>query len=263
MTTTLQFVNQVAIEAGELLIEHFRSRSFDTRLKGDNTAVTTADLAADRLISKAIKQYYPDDMILSEEHKTTIPLEGMETPTATWIIDPLDGTTNFSLGLPIWGVLITRVMSGFPESTVQYFPLINEIYSAQIGQGATLNGKPIQVVEPENESRLSFFACCSRTHRRYKISVPYKLRVLGSAAYTYCAIARGMAILGFEATPKIWDIAGAWLLVQEAGGVIESFSGDQPFPLRGDINFAEQIYPTIAAARRNIADRAFNQIVAD
>jgi myo-inositol-1(or 4)-monophosphatase len=260
MTNALEFASQTACQAGELLLNHFTSKSFNTHMKADNSAVTSADLAADRLISQAITHAYPEELLLSEELQTVLPPHMLQAPKAAWIIDPLDGTSNFSFGLHIWGVLITRLINGWPDTTVLYFPLLDELYSAQSGQGAFLNGQPIEVEPPDTQNALSCFACCSRTYRRYRVNVPYKLRVLGSAAYTYCAVARGMAILGFEATPKIWDIAGAWLLVREAGGMIETLDGSQPFPLQAGINYARQDYPTLAAARHQIVERARTQI---
>ena len=74
-------------------------------------------------------------------------------------------------------------------------------------------------------------------------------------------VARGVSLLAFEATPKIWDIAAPWLLVQEAGGVIETLDGSQPFPLKPDIDYARQNYPTLAAATSDLAIRAHQQII--
>ena len=149
-----------------------------------------------------------------------------------WIVDPLDGTTNYSLGLQVWGVLITRVHAGQPQVSVQYFPMLDELYTAGRGQGAWLNGTPLQPRMAEPDQPFGFFACCSRTHRRYEISIPYKPRILGSAAYSFCLLARGVALIGLEVMPKIWDIAGAWLLVQEAGGCVTHLDGE-PFILGG------------------------------
>ena len=106
MTNTLGFAIQLARQTGELLLEHFHSKTIQLQLKSDNTAVTQADLAADRLISNAIQKAYPRDLLVSEELQSTLPNSPGEHTPGTWIIDPLDGTTNFSLGLQIWGVSI-------------------------------------------------------------------------------------------------------------------------------------------------------------
>ena len=260
MSEILEFTIQLADRVGKLLLEHFHSAEITTRIKPDQSAVTQADLAADKTIAAAIKQSYPGELLLSEELQPKVPPGIGETLEAAWIIDPLDGTTNFSLGLHFWGVLITRLVDGWPDTAALYFPLIGELYSAKSGQGAFLNGQRIQVEHPDPERPLSFFACCSRTHQQYQVDIPYKTRILGSAAYTFCTVARGVAILGFEATPKIWDIAGAWLLVSEAGGVIETLDRSEPFPLQPGIHYGRQDYPTLAAASQQVAQRARRQI---
>jgi myo-inositol-1(or 4)-monophosphatase len=257
MVDPLTFATQVAYEAGALLLEQFNSVALKTSLKADRSVVTEADLASDRMISQAIQEKYPGEMILSEELQTA--LRPADTLPATWIIDPLDGTTNFSLGLHIWGVLLARLVNGWPEIAVMYFPMINELYSARLGAGAFLNGQSIQVYQRTNRP-LSFFACCSRTYRRYDVSVPYKTRILGSAGYTFCCVARGIALVGFEATPKIWDIAGSWLLVGEAGGVIKTLDESQPFPLKTDANYARLSFPTLAAATPDLSIKTHEQL---
>jgi myo-inositol-1(or 4)-monophosphatase len=184
-----------------------------------------------------------------------------EPHSVVWVVDPLDGTTNFSLGLHVWGVSLARTVDGWTETGVLYFPLIDELYYAQQGQGAYLNGKSIHVCTPEASSPQTFFACCSRTHQRFQVNLPYKARILGSAAYTFCAVGRGIAILGFEATPKIWDLAAAWLVVKEAGGEIETYDESRPFPLRSQVDYARANFPTLAAATPRLLEKARRQIV--
>jgi myo-inositol-1(or 4)-monophosphatase len=260
MTTDLQYAIQTARKAGQLLLQYFHSANLQTNLKTDRSLVTEADLAVDRLITAAIQERYPDELLISEELQPDYPPGKGRRAQKAWIVDPLDGTTNFGLGLHFWGVLLARLVEGWPDTAVLYFPLIDELYSAQSGQGAYLNGKPIRVQTPNENRPLSFFACCSRTHRHYQVSVPYKTRILGSAAYTLCAVARGTAILGFEVSPKIWDIASAWLLVNEAGGAIETLDKSQPFPLRPGVDYPRQCYPTLAAATPELIKKARIQI---
>lgn len=254
------FAVDLARQAGSLLLEHFRSGSLAPSLKSDRTVVTLADLASDRLITAAIQAQYPDDLILSEESSTGYqPVEG--STAAVWVVDPLDGTTNFSLGLHFWGVLLARLVDGWPETSAMYFPLLDELYVAQRGAGAFFNGRPLRVQPPSDLSPLSFFACCSRTHTRYHVSVPYKTRILGSTAYTLCAVARSIAIVGFEATPKIWDLAAPWLLLNEAGGQIEVYDHNPAFPLQTGVDYARQSFPILAAATPELAERARRQII--
>jgi myo-inositol-1(or 4)-monophosphatase len=263
MDDSLTFATQLARETGQLLLGYFNSNHLHTHRKEDHSLVTDADIAADQLIKEAIQKRYPDDWILSEElHPSYVrqkPLAGKQV--GVWIIDPLDGTTNFSLGLHYWGILIARIMVGQPQMAVMYFPLLDELYTAQRGQGAYLNASHIQVEPPDPTRPWTFFSCCSRTHRRYHISIPYKTRILGSAGYSLCAVARGTALISFEATPKIWDLAAGWLLINEAGGIIETIDQSQPFPLKTDVDYSRQSYPTLASATPELAARARLQIL--
>jgi myo-inositol-1(or 4)-monophosphatase len=256
MTSPLEFAIQLARQAGASLLGAFKLSGTTASLKADRSFVTQADVASDRLITAAIQRQYPRDAILSEELNNSLP----EVTPEVWIIDPLDGTTNFSLGLQVWGVLISRLHSGQPEISVQYFPMLDELYTAQRGKGAWLNGNPIHTRPPEPSQPYGFFACCSRTHRRYHIAIRYKPRILGSAAYSFCMLARGTALITLEATPKIWDIAGAWLLVQEAGGMMHPLEGVAPFPLAPEVDYRQQSFPTLGAATPALLESARKQV---
>lgn len=245
MTDILQFASNLARQTGALLLKYFDKNGSKVEIKADHSVVTKADLAADRLITQAIQDSYLNEKLISEELTTRLP---NGAGGAVWVVDPLDGTTNFSLGLHVWGVSIARVEGGRPRVGALYFPLLDELYTVQAGKGSYLNGKQIQVKPPDPDQPAAFFSCCGRTHRRYHVNVPYKPRILGSAAYGMCAVARGTAVLGFEATPKIWDLSAAWLLVQEAGGVVETYDHSQPFPLQDGLEYRDAIYPTLSAA---------------
>ncbi len=250
------FAIKLALQTGNLLREFFNPAGIRATAKADHTVVTEADLAADRAITEAIHKQFPEEEIISEEssHSSLNP----ESPT--WIIDPLDGTTNFSLGLSIWGVSIARVTGGIPEFGALYFPKLNELYTARRGAGAFLNNKAIHVRTPDPAQPMSFFACCSRTFRYYDVSVPYKPRILGSCTYTYCMAGRGMALMGFDANAKIWDLAAIWVLVQEAGGKIAAFEEATPFPISTGIDYSVTSYPTLAAATPEVFSLGQNKI---
>ena len=261
MTSRYDFAISLAKEAGQLLVQILNSSNFSTSYKSDRSVVTEADIASDKLILSAIQNRFPKDSILSEELHPT----GASIPNSLdkylWIIDPLDGTTNFSLRLPHWGVSIACLYNGKPLIGCVYFPMIDELYSAQKGEGAYLNGNLITTNSEFSRQNLSFFSCCSRTHQRFEISVPYKTRIMGSACYTLCSVAKGTAILGFEATPKIWDIAAGWLIIQEAGGLVESLDGRQPFPIANDIDYSKTSFPVIAGKDQMIVSKAHQQII--
>lgn len=261
METPLSFAIGLARQTGDLLLHYYHSENLTPDLKADGSVVTEADIAADRLITTSIQKYYPEDSLISEEHQTTYSHNKLESDRNVWIIDPLDGTTNFSLGLPIWGVILTRLTGGWPETAVLYFPMLDELYNVQRGQGAFLNDTRLQVLPPNSKLPLSFFSCCSRTHQYYQVNIPYKTRILGSAGYSMCAVAKSIAIVALEATPKIWDIAAGWLLVSEAGGVIETLDSSQPFPLQSGFDYSGKNFPTLAAANMAILKRAHAQIL--
>jgi myo-inositol-1(or 4)-monophosphatase len=256
MKDPLGFAVELALQAGSLLRQYYKPEGIHADEKPDHTVVTEADKAADQLICHEISENYPSDTIISEESAHLI--ENDQNPI--WIIDPLDGTTNFSLGLSIWGVSIARIVNNHPELGVLYFPLINELYSARRGWGSYLNQKRITVRAPDPMQPMSFFACCSRSYRYYDISIPYKARILGSGAYTFCLVARGAALLGFDAAPKIWDVAAVWSLVEEAGGVITAFEGSPAFPLKSFDDFGQVNFPSLAAANADVFKMGKNKI---
>ncbi len=244
MSDLLNFSIALAIEAGELLSSLYNLGGMPASQKPDQTAVTMADLAADRLITEKIQQHFPSDGIITEESAHMVP----KIDSPVWVIDPLDGTTNFSLGLPIWGVSIARLSHGYPDLGVLYFPCIHELYTVEAGSGAFLNQQPITVRAPDPTQPMSFFACCSRSFRTFDISIPYKPRIFGSGAYSLCMLARGSALLALDSAPKLWDLAAAWPLIHAAGGIIETLDGQSIFPLAPGQDYATTDWPVLAAA---------------
>ena len=139
----MQFLNALVINVGIELLTYFKPEGIPSELKSDNTPLTIADTKADQLITEAIRTKYPNDQILSEE--SSLVLDSVEG--STWVIDPLDGTTNFSLGFPYWGISIARITNGFPE--IDYISVLkkNDINQTDIEQKApdikiAILGKP-------------------------------------------------------------------------------------------------------------------------
>jgi myo-inositol-1(or 4)-monophosphatase len=256
MEDVLAFSRKLAISTGDLLRKYYNPAGVNATLKTDQTVVTDADMAADHFISQEIKSHFPGDEIISEESSHSI----SDIHSPTWIIDPLDGTTNFSLGLAIWGISIARLIDGYPEIATIYFPLINELYTAHRGSGAFLNDKLITTRPPDPAHPMSFFACCSRSFRYFDISIPYKPRILGSSAYSFCMVARGTALLALDAVPKIWDLSAVWLLVQEAGGVIDAFDGPRPLPISPQVDYTRESFTLLAAADRKLFENSRGKI---
>lgn len=256
MNDPLEFAINLASETGELLKKYYNPGGIHASPKPDKTVVTEADLAADKLITQKIKADFPQDGIVTEESSHFL----TDTHSPTWVVDPLDGTTNYSLGLPIWGVSIARLVDGHPDLAVAFFPHLKELYFARRGSGAFLNHNPISTRAPDSSQTMSFFACCSRTFRGFDVSVPYKPRIMGSSAYSFCMVARGSALLGFDATPKIWDLSAVWLLIEEAGGIIQSFEDTTVFPLETNIDYSITSFPALAAATPDLLEKGRSMI---
>jgi myo-inositol-1(or 4)-monophosphatase len=247
-----RFTVDLALETGGLLLEFFDLFGIHASPKPDHTVVTEADLAADRLITRRIQENFPADGIISEESSHFL----HDPHSPTWVVDPLDGTTNFSLGLPVWGISIARLLNGYPELGVLYFPIIDELYVGRSGSGAYLNHRQISTRAPDPAEPMSFFTCCSRSFRTFNISVPYKPRIMGSSAYSFCLVARGSALIGLETTPKIWDLAAAWLLVEEAGGIIKPFETGQIFPIHSDVDYNTASWAVIATTTPKLFEQS-------
>ena len=122
MESPLAFAEQLVVETGRHLLEFFTPNGTPASLKEDYSVVTEADLSADKLITQSIQRKYPTDSLISEELQPSIG----EVGGAVWVVDPLDGTTNFSLGMPIWGVSIARIVDGWPSIGAVYFPVLDE-----------------------------------------------------------------------------------------------------------------------------------------
>lgn len=250
----------IAQKGGALLLRYFRDDSLVSDWKSDYSIVTEADVAADRLIAAELAAHFPSDAILSEELAPTSESTRPGTAPRCWVVDPLDGTTNFSLGVQHWGVSIARCDESGPDIGVLYFPALGELYVASRGAGATMNGAAIHVRVPSASRPLGMIACCARTPRLYHVNLPMKVRVFGSAAYTLVCVARGSAAIGVETRPKLWDLAAGWCVVKEAGGVIETLDGSRPFPMVADRAYAERSFPIAAAASADLLMQAREHI---
>jgi myo-inositol-1(or 4)-monophosphatase len=243
----LDFAAELAAECGALAVETFGQHT--AQRKSDGTLVTQTDEAIDRLISTRIGNAYPDHAILSEEQAT------IYDPSVefTWVVDPLDGTTNFTNGLPIWGVSIALLRGGRPVVGVLDFPLLGEQYHAALGGGAARGIERLATATLAVPNDEQFLMKCTRTDRLYRLATPLKSRIMGSAAYHICKVADGTALAGIEASPKVWDLAAAWLIVKEAGGEIVTASGEAIFPLIADRrDYRTRSFITLTAANAAI-----------
>jgi myo-inositol-1(or 4)-monophosphatase len=225
----LNFAIQIARDAGSLLVQRLGAAKVSN--KGDIDLVTEADIASESLIIERIRSYYPQHGILAEESGEAV-LVGGKRSDWKWIIDPLDGTTNYAHGYPCFCVSIALEYAGVLEIGVVYDPLRNEMFAAERGRGATLNERRIRVsnVEDLNSAMLctgfpynvrerSDFA---RDFANFTMQAQ-AVRRDGSAAIDLAYVACGRFDGFWEDGLNPWDIAAGVLLIQEAGGRITDF----------------------------------------
>lgn len=218
--------------------------------KADGTLVTQADQWTDQEIRDRLAQHFPSHGVLTEETKHIFP----DTDWC-WIIDPIDGTTNFTRGIPIWGISIGLLYQGTPVFGFLHFPLLNQSFwgywladSGLTGPtGAYLNGEPIQT-SGDQPSQNHVFALCARSTEIMSKPFPCKFRLLGVASYNIVLVAVGTVLGGTEKTPKIWDIAGAWPILHAAGGAFLSLSEKPIFPLTIGENYGDRSFPCLTAS---------------
>lgn len=222
-----------AAEAGAQQLQHYFEKTFAIHNKeGVNNLVTEADHAAEKAIFEVIRQEYPGHFILSEESG-----ELAQTSEYKWIIDPLDGTVNFAHGIPICGVSIGIEYQGEMVMGVVNAPFLREVYVAEKGQGAFLNGRKLQVSAETNVLKSCLVTGFPYTYPQLHIG-PLEIfaklvkqgipvRRLGSAAVDLCWVAAGRFDGFWEFNLSPWDTAAGYIIVKEAGGIITDFEGNE------------------------------------
>lgn len=232
----LNFAIQTARDAGSILTDKL-GRVVQIRSKGDINLVTEADLAAERLIIERIKSYYPRHAILAEESGATESVIAIAGSSEwKWIVDPLDGTTNFAHGYPCFCVSIALERNGQIEVGVVYDPTRDEMFAAERGSGASLNGRRVQVslVEELNSAMLcTGFPYDVRERPHFALDFTnftmeaQAVRRDGSAALDLAYVACGRFDGFWEDGLNPWDVAAGVLLIEEAGGRVTDFVGGE------------------------------------
>lgn len=225
----LNFAIRVAKDAGRLLRDRFGTR-IDIDHKGSINIVTDVDLASERLIREAISTYHPRHEILAEEGGLSE--SGSEY---RWIVDPLDGTTNYAHGYPIFCVSIALEYKGEVVLGVVYDPMRDEMFTAEQGGGATLNNRPIRVSKTAElmQGLLSTgFPYDIKTSKLTNLDHwanfamnAQALRRDGAAALDLCYVACARFDGFWELNLSPWDTAAGALIVAEAGGRVTNFAG--------------------------------------
>ena len=186
--------------------------------KSDGSLITSCDLWSDKTIVEGLSSITPNEGVLSEEGGKFIP-----NTDAYWIVDPLDGTTNFAAGIPYWSISVARFVGGRPQSSFLIIPTLKKKFVSIRGEGVMLNNKKIKA--NSNDLRSECVSLCSRSikilQKNPDTIFPGKIRLLGVSSLNLTSVAMGQTFGAIESTPKIWDIAAAWLLLEELNCPIE------------------------------------------
>jgi len=250
-TTVLEFSQTISVRVGKQLMEDFGQ--VQATHKADGSLVTRADKWADREIRDALAANFSGYGILTEEGEQVFPDKEW-----CWVIDPLDGTTNFTRGIPIWSISLGLLYRGIPVFGYVYLPPVNEVFHGfwpgtsglTTPTGVFRNHHPIHTTQDAPSSN-HFFNLCSRSTGVMQTNFPCKIRMLGAASYNFLTVANGAVLGCMEATPKVWDISASWPIVQAAGGVWVSL-GSEPFPLLPGTDYGDRSFPSFIVARKEL-----------
>lgn len=225
--------SKIAREAGNILLQHLGHVAIE--YKGDVDLVTAADRASEALIVERLRQLFPTHSIVAEEGGGSEASSGYR-----WYVDPLDGTTNFAHRIPFFAVSMGLEFEGRMIAGVVYNPVLNEVFAAEEGHGATLNGQPIHVSTTATLAE-SLVGTGFPTHKRdanpnihfyHMLTLrSHGVRRLGAAALDLCYTACGRFESFWEFNLKPWDTAAGSYIVQQAGGTVTDMMG-QPHSVR-------------------------------
>jgi myo-inositol-1(or 4)-monophosphatase len=230
----LNFAIETAREAGQILLEKF-GKDINVSFKGDINLVTEADLASEKLIIEKIRSHYPKHRILAEESGESIAVVDGDKRWK-WIIDPLDGTTNYAHGYPCFCVTIALELDGEIVIGATFDPTRDEMFSAERGRGATLNNRQIRVSDteklgdalivtgfPYNFKEKESFA----KHLTDFLLKSRGVRRDGSAAIDMAYVACGRFDGFWEEGLHAWDVAAGVLFIEEAGGRVSYYDNSK------------------------------------
>ena len=217
--------------SGKILLEYF-NKPLEAKIKeSQSSIVTEADIASDSMITGIIRERFPEHNLISEESGFTD-----NNSEYTWVIDPLDGTSNFASGIPWFGVLISLFKGNTPIMGGAHLPVQDTTYFAEKGKGAFRNGKPLPKLK-NRDLKDSLFAFCvdytddmeflNRGIEIYKYIVKGSRNIRSTNSlidFIYVAEGKFGGVLNLYT--KVWDISGLGLIITEAGGIIQNIDGN-------------------------------------
>ncbi|MFC5501134.1 inositol monophosphatase family protein [Lysinimonas soli] len=224
----------LAGEADLIAMDRYRAQDLDVQLKPDRTQVTDADTRVERMIRDHLAQARPGDSVFGEEYGTT------GSSSRQWIVDPIDGTSNFVRGVPIWGLLLALVVDGVPQLGVVSAPALGRRWWGATGHGAWMQpdgGEPrrlaVSGIDELADATLSYNSLkgwdeAGRLDQLIGLSREVgRTRAFGDL-WSYMLVAEGAVDIASEFDLKPWDIAALVPVIREAGGTISSVDGAAP-----------------------------------
>jgi myo-inositol-1(or 4)-monophosphatase len=253
LSRELEVAVAAAEAAGEVLRDGF-GRQHQIEYKGEADLVTEADEEAERKIEEVIYEAFPDHGMLTEEGGET---EGQDD--ARWIVDPLDGTTNYTHGVPFFCTSVALERAGEVVLGVVHDPMADETYAAERGGGATLNGNPLEVSSTDGPARALLGTSFADRPEELEVGLDVfgrladlarGMRRLGSGALDLCYVAAGRLDGCYERGFSTWDVAAGVLIVEEAGGKVTDHQGSglDPEGSEGLVASNGLIHPSLVRA---------------
>jgi len=233
LLTRYQVARQIALEAGDLTLTHFRTSGLQVERKADDSPVTVADREAETLLRERIAEHFPEDGIVGEEYPERIGTTGYR-----WILDPIDGTKSFVSGVPLYGTLIGVTLDEEPQIGVINVPALNELVYAAIGQGAwcVSGGQPPVACKVSTQASLrdGIFLTTDIDSFSQRGGLPVfetlekrsRMTRTWGDCYGYVLVATGRAEVMVDPALNVWDAAALLPILQESGGTFTDWRGN-------------------------------------
>jgi myo-inositol-1(or 4)-monophosphatase len=227
----INIFEKAARKAGRLLLRDFGEiENLQIQSKNIGDFVTTADIKTEKILLEILKYYYPNATYITEESNT------IKGNSEIIVIDPIDGTTNFIHGIPLFGIVIARVFNNEITDGIIYNPVLNEFYWSSKGKGAWCNNKRLRVSKRDN-----FIDCvigtgiphANRTYPKYLEEIDSiskncsGLRRMGAASIDLAYVASGKLDAFWERNLNLWDVSAGIILIREAGGKVTQPNGSE------------------------------------
>lgn len=239
LANRLEKVKEITLSAAKIIMKYYDADK-QIEHKGDVNLLTVADTQCEEFLIQSLQKEFPQDSLLAEEGHD---IKG--SSPYTWVIDPIDGTTSYAHGYPVFGISIGLINEkNDPVLGVVYNPYYKEMYTATLGGGAKLNEKPLKVSSIKTLKRSLLVTGFPYNRRERMLPLMQRLATIlhhvhdirrtGSAALDICSVAAGQADGYFEENLKPWDVAAALLILKEAGGEISNFKGLETDIFKGE-----------------------------